>query len=113
VEAATGPLPEVAARLLERSCALKLAALQFCGPAHFNMGYWEGFEALALSFVVLLWLCRSFVGLPAEEAAERAVRIVDHNFGYSPHLGRRLQRVSLGILARRGELEKLVAWYSR
>lgn len=113
VETASRPLTAEAERLFERYYVVKMEALQFFGPAHFGMSFWEGLDALALTVPVHLWLWRALAGLPAEEAAVRAVRIVDHNFGYSPHLARHLQRHSLGILARRGELERLMAWYSR
>lgn len=112
VETTSRPLTAEAERLFERYYVVKVEALQFFGPAHFGTGFWEGLDALALTLPVHLWLWRALGELPAEEAAMRAVRIVDHNFGYSPHLGRRLQRHSLAILARRGELEKLMAYYA-
>ena len=43
----------------------------------------------------------------------RAITMVDHNFGFNPMLGTQRQRLSLGILATRGELARLVSWYSR
>jgi lysine-N-methylase len=113
IEEQPTPHSEAATRLFERYYQVKLGALQFCGSANFGLSFWQGLDALALTFPVLCWLLRAFADLPAEEAAVRATRLVDHNFGYSPHLGSRMQRKSLGILARRGELEKLVAWYGR
>lgn len=112
-EQPAGPLPEAMQGLLERYYLAKVASMQFCGPVNFGKSFWEGLEELALTCAVHLWLRRALSELAAEEAAVRAVRIVDHNFGYSPHLGTRRQRISLGILAGRGELEKLIAWYSR
>jgi lysine-N-methylase len=112
-EAPAGPLPEAAEQVLERYYLAKVGALQFCGSANFGMSFWQGLEALALTFPIILWLARAFGETPREEAVTRAIRIVDHPFGYSPLLGARRQRFSLGMLARRGELEKLVAWYSR
>ena len=39
--------------------------------------------------------------------------MIDHNFGFNPLLGTQRQRLSLGILVARGELGRLVGWYSR
>ena len=39
--------------------------------------------------------------------------IVDDNFAYHPALGSARHRFALRILARTGELERLIAWYSR
>jgi len=41
------------------------------------------------------------------------VRIVDDNFGFNPLLGRGRQKFALGLLGKRGELPKLVAWYGK
>jgi lysine-N-methylase len=113
IEEQQTPLSDAARTIFDRYYRVKLAALQFCGPANFGLQLWQGLDSLALTLPVLFWLLRAFADQPAEEAAVRAVRLVDHNFGYSPHLGARLQRTSLGILARRGEIERLITWYSR
>jgi lysine-N-methylase len=113
LEQPIGPLPEVAQEILERYYLVKLVSLQFCGPANFGLPFWAGLESLALTLPALLWLVRAFADLPREAAAIRAIAIVDHNFAYSSHLGGRWQRFSQRILASRGELEKLIGWYSR
>ncbi len=113
LEKPTGPLPDAAEELLERFYAAKVVSLQFCGSAQFGLGFWEGLEALALTLPIVLWLSRMFGELTGEQAVARAIRMVDHNYGYSPLLGSRRQRGSWRILARRGELVKLIAWYSR
>jgi lysine-N-methylase len=51
--------------------------------------------------------------LPKEEAIVTALRIVDDNFGYNPLLGARRQLSAARMLARRGDIARLVAWYSR
>ena len=43
----------------------------------------------------------------------RALSIVDDHFGFNRVLGTLRQRLSFKILARRGEISRLVAWYSR
>ena len=42
-----------------------------------------------------------------------AVRVVDDNFGFNKLLGSARQRFALRLLASRGELTKLVAWYGK
>lgn len=107
------PLSAAAEEMLERFYTVKVAGLQFCGAGQFGMAFWPGLEALALTLPVLRWWGRAFAELPAEEALARAFRVVDHNYGYSPLVGSRRQRGSWNILSRRGELVKLIAWYSR
>jgi hypothetical protein len=43
----------------------------------------------------------------------RALSIVDDHFGFNRVLASQRQRLSFRILARLGELPRLIAWYSR
>lgn len=113
IEEPAAPLSAAAEAALERYYTVKVGSLQFCGPTNFDMHFWSGLQSLALTMPVILWLTRALSHLQQNEAVTRAIGIVDGNFGYSPLLGSRRQRFSLGILADRGELEKLIAWYSR
>lgn len=113
LEEPAGPLGEAEEAVLERYYQIKVGALQFCGPANFGLSFWSGLEGLALTLPAILWLVRAFRDLPRQERVVRAVAMVDHNFGCSPHLGRALQRFGLRVVARRGEIEKLIGWYSR
>ena len=113
MEKPRGPLPPEAEKVLERYYGVKVGSLQFFGPANFGLPFWDGFLSLALTFPMIRWLTRAFAHLPAEGAVTRAIGIVDHNFGFHPLLGGSRFRLSLRILARRGELERLIAWYSR
>jgi lysine-N-methylase len=108
-----GPLPEAVEQILERYYVLKVGSLQFCGPANFGLPFWEGFEALAITLPILLWVSRAFDKLPPAEAVTRALSIVDDHFGFNRVLGTLRQRLSFTILARRGEIARLIAWYSR
>jgi lysine-N-methylase len=108
-----GPLPEDAERVLERYYAVKVESLQFCGPSNFGLSFWDGLDSLVLTMPVILWLARAFRDRSHEAAAVQAVGIADNQFGFNPLLGSGRQRTGLRILARRGELEKLVAFYSR
>jgi lysine-N-methylase len=99
--------------ILERYYLTKVESTQFCGPTNFNLPFWDGFEMLAVTYPVICWLVRLFADLPPVEATLRAVSIVDDHFGFNPVLGSRRQRFAFRILARRGELERLIAWYGR
>jgi lysine-N-methylase len=113
LETPRGPLPSEAEEILERYYTLKVDALQFCGAASFGLPFWEGFEALALTLPILLWLSRAFGDRSRHEAITEALTIVDDHVGFNPVLATRRQRLSFRILARRGELARLIAWYSR
>jgi lysine-N-methylase len=113
VEEPAGPLPPEAERVLERYYAVKIESLQFCGATNFGMSFWQGLESLILTLPIILWLCRALADVSREEAATRAIGMVDNNFGFNRLLGTMRQRYGLSVLARRGELEKLAAWYSR
>jgi len=112
-EEPAGPLPSEAEALLERYYLIKVGSLQFCGVTNFGMSLWEGLESLLLTFPILMWLRRGLSDLPPVQAMTRALSIVDNNFGYHPVLGTSRQRLALNILARSGDLERLIAWYSR
>ncbi|MBI1914326.1 MAG: YkgJ family cysteine cluster protein [Planctomycetes bacterium] len=113
IEQPTGPLSPQADEILERYYTMKVGSMQFCGAASFGMSFWEGFEHLALTMPILLWVARAMRPLPAEEAVTRALSIVDDHFGFNRVLGTLRQRLSFKILARRGEISRLIAWYSR
>jgi lysine-N-methylase len=106
------PPPEDDA-ILERYYLIKLQALQFCGPPNFDLPFWAGLDALVLTLPMILWLARALAPLGHEAALQRAILLVDDHFGGNPLLGARLMRFFLRTLSERGELEKLVAWYSR
>jgi len=113
VEKPRGPMPLEAEYILERYYLTKVGSLQFFGPASFDLPFWEGFEALAVTFPVLLWAARMFRDVPREEAVTRALSVVDDHVGFNRVLGTRRQRRSFQILARQGELARLIGWYSR
>jgi lysine-N-methylase len=112
-EVPVGPLPPDAEQLLERYYSVKVESMQFCGRAYFGVGFWEGVEALAITYPVILWLRRAFGHLPPAEAITQALTIADDHFGFNRALGWLRQRLSFHILAQRGELDRLIAWYSR
>jgi lysine-N-methylase len=113
IEAASGVLPAEAEEVLERFYTIKVESLQFFGTTNFRLPFWEGLEMLALTFPIVMWVTRGLAGMTPAGAVARALTIVDDHFGYNPVLGSRRQRFSFRLLARTGELTKLVAWYSR
>jgi lysine-N-methylase len=108
-----GPMPMEAEAVLERYYQMKVGSLQFCGPASFGVAFWEGLEALIVTFPILLWVARTMKDVPRQEAVTRALTILDDHFGFNRLLGTARQRWIFQILTRTGELAKLVAWYSR
>lgn len=115
LEEPIGPLPAAAESILQRYYLVKVSALQFCGAAYFGMPVWEGLDQLAMTYPVLMWVTRAFVqtGHTAEEGVTKALSIVDDHIGFNKMLKRFRQRLSFRILSGRGEIERLIAWYSR
>jgi lysine-N-methylase len=112
-EVPRGPLPADAEGALERYYAIKVGSLQFCGSPSFGMPFWEGLEALLLTLPIVLWLSRTYRDVPREQAVVTAVTIVDDHVGFNRVLGTFRQRLSFSLIARTGELSRLIAWYSR
>jgi lysine-N-methylase len=109
-----GPLSPEAEQILERYYTIKVGSLQFCGGGtNLRLSFWEGFEALALTYPVLMWVARMYRDRSREEALLQALSIVDDSFGFNRILTTLRQRLSFQILARSGELTRLIAWYSR
>jgi lysine-N-methylase len=113
IESASGKLMPPAEEMLERYYTTKVDSLQFFGATNFGIPFWDGLEMLALTLPIILWVTRSLSGLPQLEAVSRALTIVDDHFGFNPALSTRRHRVSLGLLARTGDLSRLTAWYAR
>ena len=113
VEVPCGPLPPEAEQALERYYAIKVGSLQFCGAASFGLSFWEGFEVLALTLPLVLWVSRMQRNRPRLEAVTHALTVVDDHIGFNRVLASLRQRLSFRILARTGELTRLMAWYSR
>ncbi len=113
VEAATGLLGPEAEEVLERYYRVKVGSLQFCGPLNFGLAFWDGLEALALTFPVILWLARAIEGAPTATAVMKALTVVDDHFGYNPVLRTSRLRFMQKTLGRRGDLARLIAWYGR
>lgn len=108
-----GGVPLELDETMERYYLVKLNSLQFCGPPNFDMPLLDGLESLILTMPMILWLKRAFHDVPPVKATQRALQLVDDHFGGNPMLGLPHIRYLVRLLAQRGELEKLVAWYAR
>jgi lysine-N-methylase len=108
-----GGMPPEMDETLERYYVVKLNSLQFCGPPNFDLPLLAGLESLVLTLPMILWLRRAFADASPVTAVEQAIQIVDDHFGGNPMLGFPHIQYLLHTLAQHGELEKLVAWYSR
>jgi lysine-N-methylase len=113
LEEPAGPLPADCELILERYYLTKIHSMQFAGKTNFDLRFWEGLESLVLTYPAIIWLSRAFADRPQRDALLLALRIVDDSFGFHPLLGSARQKLVLRILSFRGEIAKLVAWYSR
>jgi lysine-N-methylase len=112
VEGCSGMTPEMD-ETLERYYVVKLNSLQFCGPPNFDLPLLTGLESLILTLPMILWLRRAITEQSPERAVQLAIQLVDDHFGGDPMLGFAHIQYLMRTLTQRGELEKLVAWYSR
>lgn len=111
-----GPrLSKASEALFTRYFRTKVESLQFCGRANFGLPVWDGLEALILTFPVMAWLTRVLTAgdVTPDVAVERAVKIVDDNFGFNPLLGSFKIRTILGMIRANEELPRLVSGYGR
>ncbi|MDE2508603.1 MAG: YkgJ family cysteine cluster protein [Planctomycetota bacterium] len=108
-----GGTPAEMDETLERYFVVKLSSMQFCGPPNFGLPFWAGLESLVLTMPMILWLSRTWNDLPPAERVQRAIQLVDDHFGGNPMLGFPHIQYLLRTMGQLGELEKLVAWYSR
>lgn len=113
MEQSAGALPSASTELLERYYRTKLESFQFFGPTHFHYRFWDGLDALAMTLPVTLWLSRAFRDKPRQDAIETALQIVDDNFGYNALLGSMRHKWIIRLLSNRGEISKLIDWYSK
>jgi len=114
-EQPVGPLSPESEALLTRYYLVKVESLQFCGATNFHRGFWAGLDSLLLTFPAVMWLSRVLTtpDRSRDAAVKLAVQIVDDNFGFNALLGTGRQAWATGLLADRGELAKLIAWFAR
>lgn len=109
------PLSPKSEALLSRFYRVKVQSQSFFGPPNFGLSYWDGFDTLALTYPALIWLARliNVETKNMDDALAIAIRTIDDNFGFNPLLGSSKQIWALKMLATRGDLPKLIAWYGR
>lgn len=114
-EMPAGDLSAAGQALLARFYRVKVESMQFVGPTNHRRPFWLGLESLLLTFPVILWLTRVFAsdGRDKDESLTEALRLVDDSFGFNKLLGSGRQNWAVGTLAGRGEIARLIAWYSR
>lgn len=118
LEVPRGGIPPMADEVLSRYLQVKVRGLHFCGPAFYGVPIVEGFQSLALACAGVLYLARwlaATAGRAGLELADiaQALAMADHHHGYSPAFGRWGFRGRVRLLARLGDIERLLAWYSR
>ena len=64
VERPAGPLSPETTALLTRYYQVKLESTQFCGSSNHGRSFWDGFDALVLTFPAILWLARAMHDRP-------------------------------------------------
>lgn len=118
LEKSFGPIPDEAEEILTRYFRVKIQGLHFCGPAYYGVPFVEGFSSLALVYPVVLWLSRWLAA--SEDRTEltvddvsRALAIADHHHGYADIFGSAGFRTRVRLLALKGDIGRLAAWYSR
>ncbi len=118
LEKSFGPIPEEADEILTRYFRVKIQGLHFCGPAYYGVPFVEGFSSLALIYPVVLWLARWLAASGDRTAVtvddiSRGLAIADHHHGYADIFGSAAFRTRVRMLAQKGDIGKLAAWYSR
>jgi lysine-N-methylase len=116
LEASPSVFPSDADETLTRYFRVKTQGLHFCGAAYYGVPFVEGCHRLLLMFPVVMWQARWLAAgdgrseVSADDVAQ-ALTTADHHFGYSAaFVGRALGR-GVRMLARTGDVRRLVAWY--
>ena len=111
-------IPDDAQETLTRYFQVKVQSIHFCGRACYGLSLVEGFWSLALIYPSILWLARWLAvtaGRQALTAADiqQAITVADHHHGFSPAFGQAAFRRRTRELSRRGDIGRLIGWYSR
>jgi lysine-N-methylase len=113
VESAPPVLDADAMDVLDRFYRVRIAGMAYFGYAHHTWPLIDGFRALALVYPVVSWLVRWQMAGPApppsRAAVVRALGWVERAHDHSPYLGFGRERFRVRVLARTGDLERLVA----
>jgi lysine-N-methylase len=118
LEKSFGGIPPESEETLVRFFRVKIQGIHFCGPAYYQIPFIEGFRHLALLFAATLWMARWLAAgegrtTLAPEDIAKALAVADHPHGYSPAFGSANFRRRARMLAKTGDIARLIAWYSR
>lgn len=116
LEQSFGLLDSAVAEPLWRYYRVHLESISFCGRTYYDQSFLDGFNALLLTFPLILWYARAFAvadGATALARAHltRAISVVDHQHGRSPLLNVPSERFRRRMLGERSHLRSLVVWY--
>ena len=90
------------------------SSLQYAIAARPGWSMVESFRALALAYPIALWILRwcTHDRSPTHEDAIELVTIMDRGQGHEPLSGSQHRR-RVSMIARSGELERMIVWYAR
>lgn len=108
-----GPLEPASLEALQRYYTVKMESCQFFGPTCYDLNVWDGLAFLALTLPCILWLARGYLDLGQPAAIQKAITVIDENYGYNPLLGHFRQQFATRLLFSQKELDRLIAWYGR
>lgn len=118
VENSFGQIPDAALGILERYYRVKLSGIQFFGGPFYGVPLIEGFYNLALTYPVILWIARWLAATAgrtslAADDVVTALTVVDHQWGFTRALGFGYARRRVRMLVNHGQIERLIARYSK
>ena len=110
------PIGEEEAGFLRRLLRVKLSGMHFCGRPYYHTPVIEGYYALVLLVVSIMYLARWIAAGDGRRTITRedlllAITIADHHHGYSPALGSASAKQRVRSLAAKGDIEKLIVRY--
>lgn len=117
LEQPCGGLPAGTDELFSRYLRVKIQGLHFFGAAYYDIPFVEGFQSLVLVVPAVLWIARWIVASADRQTLtlddiQQALAIADHHHGYSPLWGQYGFRSRVRTLARLGDIERFIVWYS-
>jgi lysine-N-methylase len=116
IEETFEPISTDDVELLRRLMRVKLKGMHFCGRPYYQTSVVEGYQALVLLVVSIMYIARWIAVGHGRRRISRddlilAITIADHHHGYSPSLGSASAKQRVRTLATKGDLEKLVTRY--
>jgi len=116
IEPSFGVPDRAAVEPLERYFNMRLYSMGFFGPFYYGRGYLDGFNALLLTYPLILWFARAHAvsrGLTALDATAvaRGIQVVDRRHGRLGYFRNPIEQSRIARLCERGTLRSLSIWY--